>query len=162
MKRIVAALTLLLLPLSAAASPELALQWGHKAGDLRIETSELIHQVDTGEQPAFSADYLYEIERFAMTASRLSHWVDQTGKAPDLGCIFRGMASEGELQLDALDTALDRAQTRAALARLVSMFSDAEMIAVASSRRTYLTTARTVGQPESCAASADAALHALR
>lgn len=162
MKRIFAALILVLLPLNAAASPELATEWGNKAADLHTETSALIQLIDRGETHNLNPDYLFEIERFSMTAARLGGWIDQTGKAPDLGCIFRGMASEGELQLTALDAGASQDQTRAALGRLVSMFSDAEMIAVASARRTYLSPARSSSQPASCPASADAALHALR
>lgn len=162
MRRLLLAICLLCVPLNAAATPELAAQWGYKAADLHAETSDLISQIDQGELPTFNPEFLYEVERFAINASRLGHWIEQTGSAPDLGCIFRGMAAEGELQLEALDTSSGQGETRAALRRLASMFADAEVIAVASSRRTYVATGRSKTAPAACPASAEAALYALR
>lgn len=135
MKRLVAIFALFALPLTAQASPQLAQDWGGKAASLHAETTALITEIDSGLHPEIDLTYLIEIERFAATAGRLGSWIDTSEGPADLGCIFRGMAAEGERQINTLDTANDLSDRRTALRRLATMFADAEMIAVATSRQ---------------------------
>lgn len=134
MKRILAALAALALPFSASASPELASDWGIKASDLREETAGLIKSLDTGGKADIPSAFEIEIERFAYAATRLGHWIDGNDGPSDLGCIFRGMAEEGVVQLDALSDAGTARAKRDSLVRLAAMFSDAEVIAVAAAQ----------------------------
>ena len=97
MKRLITSLVLSALPFSAAASPDLARDWGTKASALYEDTIELL------ESDAVIPDtYETEIGRFTLTAGRLGSWIDGSGGPSDLGCIFRGMAEEGEADLFAL------------------------------------------------------------
>ncbi len=132
MKRLVLAIAAAALPFCASASPELAGDWGVKASGLYQDTVSLIADVETSGETAIPRDYEVAIERFAMTASNLGHWVDGDGGPSDLGCIFRGMAEEGEVQLMALYEADSPRETRSSLIRLAAMFSDAEIIAAAA------------------------------
>lgn len=132
MKRLCLALAIVALPLSAAASPELAGDWGVKASGLYQDTVTLIADVDRSGTADIPHEFEVEIGRFAVTATNLGHWVDGNDGPSDLGCIFRGMAEEGEVQLTALYEAEDPAQTRKSLIRLAAMFSDAEIIAAAA------------------------------
>ena len=127
MKRLIASLVLVALPFSAAASPDLARDWGTKASALYEDTIELL------ESDADIPDsYETEIGRFALTAGRLGSWIDGSGGPSDLGCIFRGMAEEGETQLMALESAETPDAREDSLKRLATMFSDAEAIAAAA------------------------------
>lgn len=161
MKRILAVLALLTVPFHAAASPELAGDWGIKAGDLRQETASLIESIDRSGKAEIPQAFEVEIERFSYAATRLGQWVDGNDGPSDLGCIFRGMAEEGVVQLDALDTADTARAKRDSLVRLASMFSDAEVIAVAASGAARHGTPA-VESAGKCPASAGAARAALR
>ena len=103
MKRILLAIAAAALPFSAAASPELAGDWGLKAGDLREQTASLIEKLDTSGKADITPAFETEIERFAYAATQLGRWIDGNDGPSDLGCIFRGMAEEGIVQLDALE-----------------------------------------------------------
>jgi len=161
MKRLVIAIALFATPFTASASPELASQWGSKAASLHAQTTDLITMIDQGDSPDFALQYLLDVQRFAATATRLGSWIDRSSGAKDLGCIFRGMAAEGEVQLDTLDSADDTATTREALRRLATMFSDAEMVAIASTRRSATPGLASATSRQSCPASSYAALDAL-
>ncbi len=161
MKRLIAAIAVLATPLTAAATPELAHEWGNKAASLHAQTTNLITAIDMGEQPDFALSYLLEIERFSVTASRLGQWIDTSNGASDLGCIFRGMAAEGEVQLNTLDGAHASDTARDALRRLAAMFADAEMIALASTYRRAGLDANRASVPQSCPANPASALNAL-
>ncbi len=163
MKRILLAVFALALPMSAAASPELATDWGIKASQLYGETVDLIEAVEAGDNPAIPSDYETGIARFALAATNLGSWIDGNDGPSDLGCIFRGMAQEGEVQLDALETADNRQDMHASLKRLATMFSDAEIIAAAASASAGNDTPAKApdGVMASCAASSDAANAAL-
>ncbi|WP_300379266.1 hypothetical protein [Henriciella sp.] len=161
MKRMLLALAAAALPFSAAASPELATQWGVKASDLREDTASLISVIEASGTVNVPSDFETEIARFSMTASRLGSWIDGNGGPSDLGCIFRGMAEEGEVQLDALDTADSARETHTSLKRLAAMFSDAETIAVAAAQSAGQDGPAAEAGATSCAASADAARAAL-
>ncbi|MEQ9315633.1 MAG: hypothetical protein RLN72_07260 [Henriciella sp.] len=132
MKRLILALAAIALPFTASASQQLASDWGIKASGLYEDTVTLIEAIDTAGETPIPHDYEVEIERFALAAGKLGSWIDGNDGPSDLGCIFRGMAEEGVVQLDALYEAGSPADTRASLVRLATMFSDAEVIAVAA------------------------------
>ena len=162
MKRFLACLCLIAAPLSAEASTELARQWGIEAGRLSLETSELISSVEMGESAEISDTYALDVYRFGRTSADLARWIDHSNGPGDLGCIFRGMASESETQLIELESPATNGNQRESLRRLAEMFADAEVIAIAAQRRA---SARAVGvhsPANSCAADAEMALHALR
>ena len=163
MKRLFVSLAIIAaLPVTAAASPELAGDWGIKAADLHEETSGLIAAIDRTGDTAITEDYEIEIARFATAATRLGRWIDGNDGPSDLGCIFRGMAEEGEVQLDALFEAESAGETRDSLVRLAAMFSDAEVIAVAASQSARFETPALKSDAASCPASASAARAALK
>lgn len=162
MKRFLACLCLLAAPLTAEASTELARQWGMEAGRLSQETSNLITSVDLGEPAQISDAYALDVYRFGRTSADLARWIDRSNGPGDLGCIFRGMASESETQLIELESPPTHLHQRESLRRLAVMFADAEMIAIAAQRRAP---ARAVGvstPSNTCAADAEIALNALR
>lgn len=161
MKRFLVALVAAALPLSAAASPELAGDWGIKASALHEETVDLIATLERGGETSIPQSYEIEVERFALAASHLGHWVDGKDGPSDLGCIFRGMAEEGSVQLGALDDAETASQTRKSLVRLATMFSDAEVIAVAAVHANDHDTSATGSTPAACPVSAELAHAAL-
>lgn len=70
------------------------------------------------------------LEQFALDASRLSREADEAGAA-DLRCIFRGMAEETSVQLDAAARARTGTEQKAPLRRLAHMLKDAVQIAPA-------------------------------
>lgn len=163
MKRLLMILALAALPFSAAASPQLANEWGAKASELYGETVALIEASDEGDAITVPDAYGTEIGRFAVMAGRLGSWIDGNDGPSDLGCIFRGMAQEGETQLTALDTAATADETHAALKRLATMFSDAEVIAAAASRSGADAGAPAVSShAASCAANPEATRSALQ
>lgn len=148
MKRLLTCLVFAALPFSAHASTDLAQQWGIEAHRLSQETMQMLLAVDMGQTPEISDTYALDVYRFGRTSADLATWID-TSKGPnDLGCIFRGMASESNDQLEALETEADVLDQRASLTRLATMFADAEIIAVAAQRRTP-TTGRVANQMHS-------------
>jgi len=162
MKRLMSCLFFAALPLSAEASTELARQWGLEAGRLSDETSHLIMAVDMGE-PAFVTDrYTLDVYRFGRTSADLAQWVDASEGPNDLGCIFRGMAAESELQLSALEDGVEDRPNRENLRRLASMFADAEMIAVAAQVRAPAPGHIAREGERACPADAAAVLQVLR
>lgn len=135
----------------ALASPDLAETWGAKASDLYGSTLVML---DTGTSSDLADDYIIGVERFAVTATRLGTWNDNSHGPADFGCIFRGMAEEAELQLDALETATSATDREAALKRLIGMFDDAQAISAAAAHaaRYGAATIATDGAPTMCAA----------
>ncbi|MEZ5947223.1 MAG: hypothetical protein R3C13_14785 [Hyphomonas sp.] len=132
MKRLFVPILLSALAFPATASPELAESWGAEAAALYSETTGLLDTARMGERPALEDAYLIDLERFAMTATRLGSWNDEVSGAKDLGCIFRGMAEEAEVQLTALEGAETVRASETALKRLVTLFDDAQEISVAA------------------------------
>lgn len=132
MKRILLALTACGFAATAHATPETAEDWGARASALYGETTSLLTDVKTGQNTQLSADYTDALANFSIIAGRLAIWVDETGGARDFGCIYRGMAEEAEIQLDALETAKSNETAEAALTRIATMLDDAQSIAVAS------------------------------
>ena len=116
----------------AHASPETAEHWGAQAQKLYKATAQLLSDLNTGRTDGLEEDYLDGLADFSVTAGRLAVWVDTSGGAKDFGCIYRGMAEEAELQLDALETASDKTEAHTALTRIATMLDDAQSIAVAS------------------------------
>jgi hypothetical protein len=77
-----------------------------------------------------------DLQRFGMSASRLSIEIDKTGGPVDLRCIFRGMAEETDNQLKAVSAASTGSEQAAALDRLSHMLKDAVEIAPAVGSQT--------------------------
>jgi len=117
---------------TAAASPETAEDWGSRASTLYGQTTALLGGLNSNDNSDLEADYLDGLAQFSVIAGRLAVWVDTSGGAKDFGCIYRGIAEEAELQLDALETAKSPADAEAALTRIATMLDDAQSIAVAS------------------------------
>ncbi len=117
---------------SASASPETAEQWGLEAREIYAQTAEMIRALENRTFDGLSVEFEDQLIRFASTAAHLGGWTDETQIAPDLGCIYRGMAEEVELQLDAIEAAKSTAQMKVALTRLAAMADDAQSIAIAS------------------------------
>ncbi|MEZ5955397.1 MAG: hypothetical protein R3C13_13960 [Hyphomonas sp.] len=132
LKRLIVPIALAALALPAAASPELAESWGARAAALYTESVGYLDTARTGEAPTLPDHYLIDLERFSATATRLGTWNDQVSGAKDLGCIFRGMAEEAEVQLTALEAAKSADASETALKRLVTLFDDAQEISVAA------------------------------
>jgi len=124
--------TLLCSGLSASASPETAEQWGVQASELYESVSQMLVELDHGDFEGLPTRFDDNMARFASTASYLAIWTDETQSAPDLGCIYRGMAEETEIQFIALEEATTAKSIRVALQRIASMTDDAQSIAVAS------------------------------
>ena len=116
----------------AFASPETAEDWGAKASALYQTTTQLLGALNTDISDDAEAAYIDDLARFSIIAGRLAVWVDTSGGASDFGCIYRGMAEEAELQIEALESARTRADAKAALTRIATMLDDAQAIAVAS------------------------------
>jgi hypothetical protein len=161
MKRLLLALGLIALPLTAHASPEEAKSWGQDAAMLERQTAQLINVIDMGRKTAPSEDYVLGVSRFGRTASNLAVWNDSKGGPKDLGCIFRGMASESETQTLALLEQSDALKARETLKRLEGMFSDAQLIAQAAATQTPTPTLERRHQSETCPMDMEATRAAL-
>ncbi|MEO9969925.1 MAG: hypothetical protein ABJG15_08885 [Hyphomonadaceae bacterium] len=117
---------------TASASPETAENWGVQASNIYQTTTDMLDSLNDRSFTGIPADFEDQMSRFASTASHLAVWTDDTQSAPDLGCIYRGMAEEAELQLIALEDANSASGVRAALKRIATMTDDAQSIAIAS------------------------------
>jgi hypothetical protein len=108
---------------------------------VRAEAQSLLVEIDRAKAQANSRSSLAPaalppqlvggLQRFGMSASRLSTEIDKTGGPTDLRCIFRGMAEETDNQLKAVSAAKTGAEQAAALTRLAHMLRDAVEIAPA-------------------------------
>lgn len=128
MKRLAIVFMCLVVAPMASASSDLAQSWAAKAGDLYLQTTA---QMQANTAP-LSDDYVTELERFAYTASQLAVWNDKDGGAKDLGCIFRGIAEDVEVQLDLLIQAPTAREQQNALKRLTALLDDAQQIGPAA------------------------------
>lgn len=132
MKRLVLSLICLAAAPLASASPELANTWSAKAGDLYLQTTAQMQTTKRTGKTDLDNAYIDDLERFASTASRLGAWNDAEGGAKDLGCIFRGMAEEVEVQLDEIMAESTPRARLAALKRLSTLLDDAQQIGPAA------------------------------
>ncbi len=104
---------------AANASPALARSWSAEAAELHTR----IEALDTHTLPD---DLRFRLQRFGRTATRLSTSGSDDAPLPeDLGCIFRGMAEETNLQLSAFDDDSPEASRMLAEERLSKMLEDA-------------------------------------
>jgi hypothetical protein len=132
MKRLIAALVLLIAP--AAFADGLSKQVGAEAARLlvQVDAARKAANARPALKPAPLAPALVtDLQRFGLSASRLSLEIDARGGPADLRCIFRGMAEETGKQLSAASLATSGAEQAAALSRLSHMLSDAVEIAPA-------------------------------
>ena len=162
MKRVLLSLLLTALPISAEASTELARQWGLEATRLSAETIDLILAVDMGERAEVSDRFALDVYRFGRTSADLARWIDASAGPNDLGCIFRGMATESEDQILVLEDTPDHTRQRESLRRLAGMFADAEIIALVAQREPGTPIRVPAQSKTACRADARAALKALR
>ncbi len=134
MKRLAAILAIALFAAAPASADTLASQVG-------AEAARLLSHVSTAEKAARSKpsakatqlapELQSDLQRFGLTARRLSSEIDQLGGPTDLRCIFRGMSDETSKQLTAAAAAKSNADQAMVLARLVHMLKDATEIAPA-------------------------------
>ncbi len=134
MKRFAFSLSLLVIGTTAAFADTLPQQ-------VKSEAARLLVQVDAAKTAAASRPALAprplapalvgDLQRFGMTASRLSLEIQMRGGPPDLRCIFRGMVEETDKQLNAASKATTGSQQAAALSRISHMLKDAVEIAPA-------------------------------
>ena len=87
MKRLLTSCLLLLLPLSAQASTDLAQQWGKEAGRLSSQTVDMMLAIDLGEDMTLTDQFALDVYRFGRTSADLAVWIDNSKGPNDLGCI---------------------------------------------------------------------------
>ena len=132
MKRIIPALALILAP--AALADTLPQQVGAEAKRLLTQVEAIKTSADARPalKPTPLSDTLTgDLQRFGLSASRLSIEIDQRGGPTDLRCIFRGMAEETDNQIKAASASATNADQSKALGRLSHMLKDAVEIAPA-------------------------------
>lgn len=116
--------------------------WGEDlARTVQSEAARLRNDVDAAKSRAMKLPALkpkalepalvLDLQRFGLSASRLSVEIDTRGGPTDLRCIFRGMAEETDVQLKAAASAPSGAKQADALDRLSHMLRDAAEIAPA-------------------------------
>ena len=162
MKRLLTSCLLLILPLSAQASTNLAQQWGKEAGRLSSQTVDMMLAIDLGEDMTLTDQFALDVYRFGRTSADLAVWIDNSKGPNDLGCIFRGMAAESETQLQTLETSTETQPQRESLRRLASVFADAEMIAIAAQQRAPAPSLISKSSHATCSADAGSVLETLR
>lgn len=82
--------------------------------------------------PEPSPAFISGLQTFGLAASRLSLDLENAGGPQDMRCIFRGMAEETGVQLDAIMQAQTGAEQADALERIISMLDDAGLVAKAA------------------------------
>ncbi|MGB2178560.1 MAG: hypothetical protein ACPH9E_11515 [Hyphomonas sp.] len=117
---------------TASASPELAELWGAKATALASDSAPLLDTARQGRMPALDQDYVIEIERFAVNATRLGTWTRQAGVPSTIGCSFLSLGEEAEDQLEALEGARSARASADALDGLLNLFADARTLSAAA------------------------------
>ena len=138
---------------------------------VRSEASRLLVQVNAARDAAqakpilkpaqLSPALVTDLQRFGLSASRLSLEIDNRGGPTDLRCIFRGMAEETDKQLTVASAAATGTQQAQALSRLSHMLSDAVEIAPAADALSTQTKTAASGKPaaaNSCPAVRDVKL----
>ena len=155
MKRVLIPFTFALLAGPAAASPELAELWGAKAATLSAQSADLLDAARHGRMPALDEDYVIELERFALNATRLGMWSDASGGPAALGCTFRSLGAEAESELDALEAADTARSTETALSQLMTLFDSAQDLSTAAAwaarhHSTQPETASAANSPDAC------------
>ena len=132
LKQISLASALALMAGSASASPELAELWGAKAAALAGESAPLLDTARQGRLPVLDEDYVIEVERFAFNAARLGNWTVQAGVPAAIGCSFRSLGEEAEIELEALEGARSARASAEALNGLMRLFEDARTLSTAA------------------------------
>jgi hypothetical protein len=135
MKRFFYSAAAMILATTAAFADNLPKQVGAEAARLlvQVDAARKAANARPALTPAPLAPALVaDLQRFGLSASRLSLEIGQRGGPADLRCIFRGMAEETGAQLGAVSKATTGAQQAAALSRLSHMLADAAEIALAA------------------------------
>ncbi|MFC7291143.1 hypothetical protein [Hirschia litorea] len=84
------------------------------------------------DAPEISQDFVDYMQRFGLSASRLSNLMERVNGPVDMQCIFRGMAKETGDQLFAISQAKTGYEQAQALNRIVSMLDDAALVSKAA------------------------------
>jgi hypothetical protein len=135
MKRFLYSTAVVILATTAAFADNLPKQVGAEAARLlvQVEAAQKTANARPALKPApLPPALITDLQRFGLSASRLSLDIDRHGGPADLRCIFRGMAEETGKQLGAVSSAATGAQQAAALSRLSRMLADAVEIAPAA------------------------------
>ena len=150
LKRLFAALVLFAAPLAAHASPQLALEWGDKAAELHADTVDYIAAIDAGYEPVISAAYISELERFAVTAQRLSTWLAASENGIELACLMADIAEESANEIIVLLSTRDTRTQSDALHHLADILQQADYVARASVRRALSPAAVSLNPMDGC------------
>lgn len=152
LKHICIAAALMLAAGSASASPELAELWGAKATALAGDSAPMLDTARQGRMPTLDEDYVIELERFALNATRLGDWTQQSGIPAAIGCSFRNVAEDAEIGLEALEYARSARDSAEALDGLISLFADARNLSAAAAWSARHATGHpaAVGAPVAC------------
>ncbi len=151
LKPLLACAAIAVLPLGGHASTDLARQWGAEASRLSAETSELILAIDRGETSGVSDTYAVDVYRFGRTSADLATWTANINGSHQLDCVLRGIASESEDQLAALETRPGLQDQRDSLQRLAIIFSNAERVAVVAQHSGASANQSAFNRPTPCA-----------
>lgn len=135
----------------ALANPTLARSWSDEAKVLEA-------RINTSPDGNLPDDLKSDIQRFGRVAGRLANAGSAENPLPhDLGCIFRGMKEETDLQLSHLQPDASADEVTAARVRLSKMFDDAvdvgQSAALALEAGEVLDISDTEHEPGQCKAS---------
>ncbi len=136
-KHLLVAALLPVLALPVMAGPGDARDLGDMASNLLMST-QTAHDDAIGafrfDAPQIDPDFISGLQRFGVLSSQIAADIDAKDGPKDLGCIYRGMAEETDVQLQALSASHTGADQAAALERLISMLDDAMMVSEAAAR----------------------------
>ncbi len=138
------ALKAIILTLAFGVSTPLALGDAQDARVFGVTAAQLLETAKMAEgdalaypslnAPEMSQGFISDLQRFGISAARLSREIKEIDGPEDFQCIFRGMAKETGDQLNAISTAQTGADQADALKRLVTMLDDAVMVSEATAR----------------------------
>ena len=151
LKPLLAYAAIAVFPFGAHASTDLARQWGMEASRLSAETNDMILAIDRGEAGTVSETYAVDVYRFGRTSADLASWTESINGSHRLDCIFRGIASESEDQLAALEARPMLQDQRDSLHRLALIFADAERVAVVAQHSAASANPNAYSRPTPCA-----------
>ena len=98
------------------------------------EAQSLAQNYPSLDAPELSNQFITELQRFGISAARLSREIKDINGPADFQCIFKGMAKETGDQLSAISIAETGADQADALKRIITMLDDAIMVSEATAR----------------------------
>ncbi|WP_018998100.1 hypothetical protein [Hirschia maritima] len=136
-KPMLAAIAMAMTSVPAFADAHEARVFGVSAAELlqsaKDEQAKALHYPNLNA-PEISDQFVNELQRFGISAARLSREIKEINGPEDFQCIFRGMAKETGDQLSAISIAETGADQANALKRLITMLDDAIMVSEATAR----------------------------